>query len=300
MLPGYEECPDWPARSRPLISRVIPIGFLMALLGPLPAVHAEPMAPPSQVFTVDLAGAGARDVIASQQVVDHQSDQMANFSLIGRTSLGGGPFYFSGGVRGERFDVGNSRAFSVQQLQDYGAQLSLEYYVGAVKAAYLTISPGLYYESHATWADWDVPVEFATGIPMTSSLNGLVGIAYGRFWHHPTPIAGFMWTISERWKLVAAYPDPSLVCTISDNLEASLAGELLGNGFRTDAGSGNSYVVYHVYRVGGNLAWQMRPGFKITTGAGVEYERVFDFWRAGQSFRATSAPYARLGIELSR
>jgi hypothetical protein len=196
--------------------------------------------------------------------------------------------------------VRNSQAFPVQQLQDYGAQLSVEYYVGAIKAAYLTLSPGLYYESHATLADWDVPVEFATGIPISSKLNGLAGVAYGRFWHHPTPITGLLWTINERWKLEAAYPDPALVYAISDNLEARLAGELLGNGFRMDADPGHSLVQYYVYRVGGNLAWQMWPGFKITSGAGVEYERVFDFWRADQSFRATGAPYVRLGIELSR
>ncbi len=88
--------------------------------------------------------------------------------------------------------------------------------------------------------------------------------------------------------------------TINKDLEAQLTGELLGAGFRTDADPGRSVVQYYVYRAGGNLVWEMRPGFKITGGAGMEYQRVFDFWRAEQSFKATNAPYVRLGVEFSR
>ena len=104
----------------------------------------------------------------------------------------------------------------------------------------------------------------------------------------------------QRGNVDAIYPNPALVYSIHENLEARLAGELIGNGFRTDANPGRSIVQYHVYRVGGNIAWQMRPGFKVTSGAGFEYERVVDYWRAGQLFRASNAPYVRLGIEISR
>jgi hypothetical protein len=131
-------------------------------------------------------------------------------------------------------------------------------------------------------------------------LSGAAGVSWGRFWHHPVPIAGLLWRINSDWRLDAVYPNPVLAYTINRNLEARLTGELLGGGFRTDPKPDRSIVQYHVYRAGGNLAWQMRPGFKLTSGAGVEYERVFDFWRAGQSFRATGAPYVRLGMEWSR
>jgi hypothetical protein len=274
--------------------------LLCCLLLAAPFGWAAGDVPPTEVFAVDLGASGASNVVASRHVIDHQSDTVADFSFIERRPLGGGPFYFSGGVRGESFNVQNAHDFPIEQLQDYGAQLSVEYYVGDVRAAYLTLRPGFYFETHPTMASWDVPVEFATGIPITSAFNGVAGVSYGRFWHHPVPIAGFSWTINPAWRLDAIYPNPTLAYTISKNLEAQLAGELFGNGFRTDADPGRSVVEYHVYRVGANLAWQMRPGFKITSGAGLEYERVFDFWRAGESFRATGAPYLRLGIELSR
>jgi hypothetical protein len=252
------------------------------------------------VFAVDLAGAQARNVVASGQAVDRQSDRMASFSFLGRRALEGGPFYISGGVRGERFEVTHEREFPVHQLQDFGAEFSVDYFVGAVKAAYLTISPGLYFENRPTLAAWDAPVELATAIPVNPALQGVAGVSWGRFWHHPVPIAGLLWTISPSWRLNATYPNPALAYTINEHLEARLSGELLGNGFRTDSDPDRSVVEYHVYRVGGNLAWTMQPGFKITCGGGVEYERVFDFWRAGQSFRATGAPYVRLGMEWSR
>ncbi len=126
---------------------------------------------------------------------------MANFSFIERRPLSDGPFYISGGVRGESFNMDNTKDFPIQQLQDYGGQLSLEYYVGAVRAAYITIEPGFYFETHPTMASWDVPVELATGIPISSDLNGVLGGSYARFLHHPVPIVGLSWTISPKWKI---------------------------------------------------------------------------------------------------
>ena len=265
-----------------------------------PPLDVPSMFPPPRCLRWIRPRRELRTSVASRRVIDHQSDTLANFSLIERHALQGGPFYISGGVRGESFNVQNAHEFPIHQLQDYGAQFSVEYFVGSVEAAYLTIKPGFYFETHPTLAAWDVPVEFATGIPITSRLNGAAGLSYGRFWHHPVPIVGLSWALSTRWRLDAVYPNPALIYKINDRLETRLSGELMGDGFRTDADPGRSVVEYHIYRVGGNLTWEMCPGFKITSGAGLEYERVFDFWRADQSFRATNAPYVRLGIELSR
>jgi hypothetical protein len=261
--------------------------------------NAEPESPPREIYTIDLAAAGARPLFQTGHVVDHQADSIADFSFIERRPLGNGPFYISGGIRGERYDLQSAHGFPIHDLQDYGGQLSIEYFKGSVEAAYLTLRPGFYFENRADLSTWDVPVEFATGIPITSALNGAIGVTYGRFWPSPVPIAGLSWTINSQWRLDAIFPNPTLSYQVNDRLEAKLTGELLGNGFRSDPRPERSVVQYYIYRAGGNLSWKFCPSFKLTGGAGVEYERVIDFWRAGNSYRATNAPFVRLGLEYS-
>lgn len=275
------------------------VGKKAALIGCFLAICASAEPPATDFLTLELSGAGAGNMKESGHVIDRQSETMTAFTYTRRHAIRQGPFYVSGGFRGERFGFDNTQDFPVRELQDYGAELSLGYFIGDVRAAYLTLRPGFYFETHPTLAAWDVPVEMATGIPITSVLNGIVGVSYGRFYHHPVPIAGLSWNVGNVWRVDALYPNPALVYTISPQLDVSLAGELIGNGFRTDAVPGRSIVEYHVYRLGANLGWLLHPHFKMTLGAGAEYERVFDFWRAGRSFKATGLPYLHIGIEYS-
>jgi hypothetical protein len=182
-------------------------------------------------------------------------------------------------------------------LQDYAAQLSLERFEEGECVAALTVSPGLYFEKQASHSGWDIPFEAFSGIPISSGINGVVGLSNGRFYHHAVPVAGIVWQMTPQVRIEAIYPAPALVVTPSKNLVLRLGGELLGGGFRTDsARGGNGVVEYNSYRAGATVNYTWRQ-LQLTLGAGMEAERNFDFFRQDERLHGSGAAYGKLGLE---
>ena len=211
----------------------------------------------------------------------------------GKTSL-----YWSIGVEGDLFAFANTGAFRVQRLQDYAARFSLDYFIGAEQVAGLVLRPGVYFQNHATLSAWDIPVDFATGIPVTKQFSGVIGFSAARYYANLVPVAGAVWIVNSRVRIEAVYPEPALVVKLRDRFEARLSGELTGGGFRTDAGGQGRSVEYSSYRLGGTLTGQIGHGLKLSAGAGCELFRRYIF-RGGPRLEAKGAPFVRLNVEYS-
>ena len=213
-------------------------------------------------------------------------------SVLSRKPLPWPEWYFSYGLLTEKyFFEGNQTG--PQRLQDYAAILRLEYFRGDQIVAQLSLQPGVYFEQHVTTQSWDIPVELVTGIPLTTNCNGVLGFNNGRFFHHPLPICGVVWQWSPVWRWELVFPEPALVYTGRTGQQWRLGGELSGGGFRGDAQSSHTVIVYSSYRIGVEWSQTSRTGPRMTIGVGVEAARSFDFFHARQRLHGGGAGYLK-------
>jgi len=231
--------------------------------------------------------------------LDYENVSSSSFttSLLRRWQIGNGKWYQGIGLKAERFSFTPKEMPLPSRLQDYAALISLERFEDDTCVAALTLSPGWYFEKHVTRSAWDIPFEAFSGIPISSGVNGVLGLSNGRFYHHAVPIAGIVWQVTPQARLEAIYPAPALVITSFQNLVFRLGGELYGGGFRTDTSpDGKGVVEYDSYRIGAAVTYSRRS-FQLTFGAGVEAERNFDFFRQGQRLHGGGAGYGKFGVE---
>ncbi len=186
----------------------------------------------------------------------------------------------------------------MRQLQDFAVPLTIEYFRGSEVAASVSIKPGFYFENQVEWNAWDIPVEGVTGIPISPSVNGVVGVNAARFYHYPIPIAvGFSWKVNDRWKLDGVYPEPAIIYRFSPVFETRLAGQLVGGGFRVSSNDRGSKVEYSAYRIGLGVSYLTQVQWRINIDRGYQVRRTFDFFENRLDVRIPSGPYLRFAIE---
>ena len=238
-----------------------------------------------------LKGPGANATDASSHDV--------TLSWLGRHALGPKGWYCGFGAQVENYSFSGGPAWP-QRLQDCAAVLSLEYFQGTEKAAVLTVRPGWYFENHPTSAAWDVPVDLAAGFPVMGGINGVLGFSNGRFYHHPLPIFGFLWTANPRVRLEMVFPEPALVVTLGSSTALRLGGALAGGGFLSDPRPVRTVVEYTSYRVGVEWSKTWPSGFKLALGTGVEAVRNFDYFQEQRRMHGSGAGYLKLSSTFSR
>ena len=128
--------------------------------------------------------------------------QAVTASLLMRRALPLRDWYWGGGFQAENYFF-DRRAGVPRRLQDYAAVFTVEYYSGDELAASLTARPGWYFANRAVAKAWDVPVILASGVPLGRTLNGVIGFGNGRFYHHPLPILGLVWTAPPHLRIEA-------------------------------------------------------------------------------------------------
>lgn len=253
--------------------------------------------PPAVSADFETNATSGRPLSGDGFTYEEVSSMSLTTSALRRWQIGNGNWYQGIGLKVERFSFTTKEAPLPSRLQDYAAQLSLERFEEGVCVAALTLSPGWYFEQHVTRSALDIPFEVFSGIPISSEVNGVLGVSNGRFYHHAVPIAGLVWQVTPHARIEAIYPAPALVLTSFQKLVLRLGGELYGGGFRTDASrDGNGVVEYDSYRVGATINYSWR-GLQLTLGAGREAERNFDFFRQGQRLHGGGASYGKLGVE---
>jgi hypothetical protein len=248
---------------------------------------------------IDLAAAAASRVdgpntsayqVPSESTVDYRQ----------RHSLSGSSLFWNAGLRSDYFSFDNRSPFPLQRLQSYAVPFGLEYFVGTDATASLTVRPGFYFESDPRLSSWDIPLDFAAGVPIKPGFSGVLGVSAARFYHRPIPVIGFSWVINPRYRLDLTYPEPAFIMKVKKGVEARLQGTLIGEGYRLDSSSKYAKVEYSEYRIGPAVTAEIQPGIKLTGDAGYTLFRRFNFFGESQRFDSGAAPYIHVGVELSR
>ena len=182
-------------------------------------------------------------------------------------------------------------------LRSVSADLRVEYWQDDEVEANLALRPGEYYQDRPSSGDEDVPIEAWSGVPIPGlkDLAGVLGLETARFYHHPIPIAGLVWTINPTVRIEAFYPEPALVVTPNKTFTARLGGELIGDGYLARTLLGETPVEYYAYRLGASAQWKSGP-INFSAAAGDEVEREFDFFRQRRRIHRGGRAYAELGI----
>jgi hypothetical protein len=274
-------------------------GVVLAVLGGWLTgwVWAGPTEPPVDDASLALASVGPSRLTQAGQPLGHQASDEASVAWLRRQALPWAGWYWGWGLSADSYDFQASNGLPLRRLQDMAAQFTLEDYVEGEPAVSVMAHPGLYFGDHPTAGAWDVPVEAISGIPWNATFSGVLGLQEARFYRHLIPVAGIVWIAGENVRLEAVFPEPALVIKLTNGLEARLAGELGGGGFRTGP---HQTVEYSTYRVGATLSYQLTPHCNLTGGAGDEIERTFDFLHEPGRVRAGGSPYVEVSIELTR
>ena len=232
----------------------------------------------------------------SGRKIGEQSISLQQVTFLQRKQLGQGSWYLGMGLQAESFSFGGRNRAAVNGLRDVAGQLSLEYFVGNTPAAALSLKPGFFFEDTVRAAAFDMPVQAVSGIPITPTLNGVIGVAGARFYKQPIPIVGLSWTIRPDLRLDAVFPEPSLIYSPSKTLEFKIGGELQSGGFRTDSGTS---VEYYSYQVKTRVTYSMTKMVKVFGAIGYEVERSFDYFDRGQQQKSQGAVLVQAGAGMA-
>lgn len=266
--------------------------LLLAVLRGDSAFCVEDEKVPLNLWEVHSGSSTSTDLREAGRSLGAQSIALQQLTFSRRFPVGQGPWYFGVGFQGEAFSFGGHNSSQVRDLRDIAGVLSLEYFVGTTPAAVLSIKPGFYFENQIRSDSLDAPIQLVSGLPMTPTLNGVIGVAAARFYHHPIPIVGLSWSIRPNLHLDAVFPEPALTYTVSKDLEFKLGGELQSGGFRTNSGTP---LEYYSYQVKGRVSYSLLPTLKVSGALGCELERSFDYFQRGQHQTSEGAVLLELG-----
>jgi len=218
-----------------------------------------------------------------------------------------GNWYFRAGVEYERFDFDGTDNGLPDHLQAFYGHLAVEYVVKDHAGAGIELDPGEYFEKRITGDAFDIPWKVFVSFPLKKDkVFGVIGLG-GGIYQDPivAPGGGIIWLISDKMRLEGVFPKPSLVYNPTDDWQFRLIGNLLYRDYRTDdvvtplqkLQLHNAIVQYNEDRAGAQASYSGIKPFKITAGAGYDFSRNFDFFRAGVRAKLDPAPYFDFTIE---
>lgn len=209
------------------------------------------------------------------------------------------------GVRYGRFDFSGSYAPLPDLLQDFSAVIALEYLSQGGVAFSIETRPGFYFSHDISGQSFDSPtlgtVTFAIIQGRFYVVGGIWATSLGEY--PIIPLGGVLWHISDQWELRCIVPDPRLVYTPVKGIEVWVGGQVTGGAYRTDRNESDSAKLnaatlqYYEWRAGGGITCTRFKPFVIDLIAGYAIERVFNYHRAGETFRADGASYIRAQIK---
>ncbi|HEY0792996.1 MAG TPA: hypothetical protein VGD78_18165 [Chthoniobacterales bacterium] len=265
---------------------------------PLPVSAAVPL------WTVDLQGdytLGSR--FRWYNGLGSQAEYHYRLDAVRRINFADG-WYFRVGPDLERFDFSRSNAALPYSLNQVAADVGVEYWSKGRLGFQLRLEPGAYFtRDHVTDNSFDIPVTVGVGYPLRPSLDLVVGLRASILDEYPVlPGGGLIWRATDRLKVEAVFPRPNISYKLSDSTQVFAGGELLGGAFRNgptnDRRTNNAVLEYREYRAGAGVSFNPIRSVSASLHAGWSFEREFDYFHSGPSFRTKGAPYVELNLRL--
>jgi hypothetical protein len=295
--------------AAPILSGLL--GFLavgVALAGDNKAVQPSPaplpVSSPVPLWTVDL---GVDYTLGSRfqwyNGLGSQAEYHYRLDAVHRLRFADG-WYFRAGPELERFDFSRSNAAIPYSLNQVAADIGIEYWSKGRLGFQLRLEPGAYFtRDHVTDNSFDIPVTVGVGYPLRPSLDVVIGLRASILDEYPVlPGGGFIWRATDRLKIEALFPRPTISYKLSDAAQVFAGGELLGGAFRNgptdDRRTNNAVLEYREYRAGAGVSLNPARSVSASLRAGWSFERDFDYFHSGPSFRTKGAPYVELNLRL--
>jgi hypothetical protein len=269
----------------------------------------EPCPPTSRVlFDLDSSYVFGSDIKSNDR--DAKGDAYSGSVELGyRIPLGQGwpntecgLWHLKLGARYTRHDFGHSGGLPLpNHIQTLAGLIALEYVVSDETAVLLETRPGVYFENDIAGRNFDSPTTTAMAFRLSDRFIGMLGATYGSFRAHPIlPVIGFKWTISDRMKLTAIYPQKaSLDYKFSEACGAYVGGEYVGDSVRVDRQPGrtdrlnHAVLSYSEWRAGAGVKFKL-GAISGELGAGYAFQRKFDYHRADLAWETDEgAPYIK-------
>jgi hypothetical protein len=273
--------------------------------------EAQPSPPPKDENSHDLLSYETTYTFDSdfkESKLGHGDSLYNDFSYDHRFLITG-KWYLRLGVEYERYDFGGTDNGLPNHLQAVSGHLAFEYVVKDFPGVGIELDPGVYFQNNANWNAFDVPGKAFVSFPLKKDkVFAVVGIGWGQFQDPPVaPGGGIIWLINDKLRLQGVFPKPALVYQPNDDWDLRLLGELNFTGFRADdvvsptehkLNLHDPVVQYSEDRAGAEVRYTGIKHLKLIAGAGVTFERNFNFIRANQEKRTDAAPYVRIAAEL--
>ncbi len=279
-----------------LLNCLIPVATILFLSHSGSAHGAAEGQVPRSLWDVQTTCASSGRLLESGTSLGRQSFAAQQFNFLQRIPLDKDGWYFGLGTQAEAFSFHGPSVASVEDMHDVSGVLSLEYFVGSMQAAALSLKPGFYFTDKATAASLDMPVQLVSGVPLTKSLSAVIGGSAARFYRQPIPIAGLSWTLSPSCRVEAVFPEPSVVWSGVKGAELKVGGELQSGGFKTSSGAD---VEFYSYQLKGRASYRVGRALTVSGAVGYELERSFDNLRTGQRLKSEGAVIFQAGAGLA-
>ncbi len=234
-----------------------------------------------------------------------QDELQTSFEYGHRIQLAGN-YYFHLGLSYDRYDFGNTSAPVPDHLQSIAGVFGVEYMHGSDVGAFLQVRPGFYFQNEIGLSSFDVPITLGRIFVVKEKKFYVMGGAYASFLRGRFPIlplVGVIWIPSDHIRLMAVFPEPQLVYSVTNNLNIWIGGEFAGASYRTDRNESirptklsGAQVNFSDYRAGAGLTYTVSKSLLLEAGAGYSLQRQFDFARAGETYRTDPSPYLRVQL----
>ena len=233
-----------------------------------------------------------------------KQDELQNSFEYGHRIQLAGNYYLRLGLSYDRYDFGSTSAPVPDHLQSIAGVFGVEYMHGGDVGAFLQVRPGFYFQNEIGLSSFDVPITLGRIFVVKEKKLYIMGGAYASFLRGGFPVlplVGVIWIPSDHIRLMAVFPEPQLVYSVSNNLNLWIGGEFAGGSYRTDQNDSirptklsGAQVNFSDYRAGAGLTYTVSKSLSLEVGAGYSLQRQFDFARAGETYRTDPSPYLRV------
>ncbi len=220
-----------------------------------------------------------------------------------------GNYYAHVGFAYDRYDFGSTGAPVPNHLQAMAGVFGIDYMHGKDVGAFFQVRPGFYFQNDIGISSFDAPITLGRIFVVQEDKFYIFAGAYASFLRSGLPVlplAGVVYIPSEKLRFMAVLPEPKVIYSPTKRLDLWAGGQLVGGSFRTDRNSNirpgklnGTQVDFADYRAGLGLTYSVSNNVAVDLGAGISFQRQFDFGRAGETYRTDPSPYVRMQMSAS-